>query len=381
MNLANLKNLLKFLLQFAICGLAIAFLLLFFFPDMFLPEIGAKQNNISNTIKNPVEIVSYNDAISLAAPAVVNVYARQVRTSQTNPLLQDPIFRRFFGNLPSKPEINNNLGSGVILNKSGYLLTNAHVINEADEIQVTLPDGRLAKADVVGVDSETDLAVLHINLNELPVAAIGNSNILQVGDVVLAIGNPYNFGQTVTQGIVSATRRSRVGITVIEDFIQTDAAINPGNSGGALINARGELIGINTAIYSNTGGSQGIGFAIPIDLAIDVMQQLIRNGFVERGWLGIIPEPVPIDIAEAMNLDTSGIFVTAVFQGSPAALAGVMPGDIITKVNGNSLVDTQQAVQLITGVTPGEMINLDIMRNWKRIFLSAEVTQRPKIIK
>ncbi|MGY8813099.1 MAG: trypsin-like peptidase domain-containing protein [Gammaproteobacteria bacterium] len=380
MNLTKLKNQLKFLLQFAIGGLAIAFLLLFFFPDKFLPEIDTMQNNISNTIKNPVEIVSYNDAISLAAPAVVNVYARQIQTSQTNPLFQDPLFRRFFGDLRSKPEINNNLGSGVILNKSGYLLTNAHVITEADEIQVTLPDGRLAMADVVGVDSETDLAVLHINLNELPVAAIGNSNILKVGDVVLAIGNPYNFGQTVTQGIVSATRRSRVGITVIEDFIQTDAAINPGNSGGALINARGELVGINTAIYSKTGGSQGIGFAIPIDLAIDVMKQLIRNGFVERGWLGIIPEPVPIDIAEAMNLDTSGIFVTAVFQGSPAAFAGVMPGDIITKVNGNALVDTQQAVQLITGVTPGEIINLDIMRNWKRIFLSAEVTQRPKII-
>jgi serine protease DegS len=381
MNLTNLKNQLKFLLQFAIYGLAIAFLLLFFFPDKFLPEIDTVQNNISNTIKNPAEIVSYNDAISLAAPAVVNVYARQILTSQTNPLFQDPLFRRFFGETPSKPEINNNLGSGVILNKSGYLLTNAHVITEADEIQVTLPDGRIAKADVVGVDSETDLAVLHINLNELPVAAIGNSNFLQVGDVVLAIGNPHNFGQTVTQGIVSATRRSRVGITVIEDFIQTDAAINPGNSGGALVNARGELVGINTAIYSNTGGSQGIGFAIPIDLAIDVMQQLIRNGFVERGWLGIIPEPVPMDIAEAMNLDTSGIFVTAVFQGSPAAFAGVMPGDIITKVNGNALVDTQQAVQLITGVTPGEIINLDIMRNWKRIFLSAEVTQRPKIIK
>jgi serine protease DegS len=312
---------------------------------------------------------------------VVNVYSRQFRNEYANPLFQDPLFRRFFGDPSQEPEINNNLGSGVILNEMGYLITNAHVITEADEIQVTLTDGRLAKADVVGIDSETDLAILHINLDGLPVAAIGNSDLLQVGDVVLAIGNPYNFGQTVTQGIVSATRRSRVGITVIEDFIQTDAAINPGNSGGALINARGELVGINTAIYSKSGGSQGIGFAIPIDLAIDVMRQLISKGYVERGWLGIIPEPVPVDIAVAMDLEISGIFVTAVFQDSPADSAGVMPGDIITKINGNALLDAQQAVQIITGFKPGEIINLDIMRDWKRIFISAEVTQRPKISK
>ncbi len=197
----------------------------------------------------------------------------------------------------------------------------------------------------------------------------------------MAIGNPYNFGQTVTQGIISATRRNRVGINLIEDFIQTDAAINPGNSGGALINARGELIGINTAIVSNTGGSQGIGFAIPIDQAIDVMQQLISRGFVERGWLGIVPQPVPADISEALGLDASGIFVTAVFSDSPAADAGVMPGDIIIEVNGHLLQDSQQAVQIISSYKPGEIITLDIIRNWSRIFITAEVTQRPKIIR
>jgi serine protease DegS len=380
MNQNRLTNVIKFLVQFSISGLAIAFILIVFFPDKYLPHPEMQVNNISLEEKNPVEIYSYNDAISLASPAVVNVYARQIRSDQTNPLFQDPIFRRFFGNLSSEQEINNNLGSGVIMNKLGYLLTNAHVINEANDIQVTLIDGRQATAEVVGIDSETDLAVLHIELANLPVSPVGKSNALKVGDIVLAIGNPYNFGQTVTQGIVSATRRNKVGINIIEDFIQTDAAINPGNSGGALINARGELVGINTAIVSNSGGSQGIGFAIPVDQAIDVMQQLINRGYVERGWLGIVPQPVPADISDALNLDTSGIIVTAVFNNSPAATAGVMPGDIIIKVNGHPLVDSQQAVQVITGFKPGELINLDIIRNWDRIFISAEVTQRPKII-
>ncbi len=312
---------------------------------------------------------------------MVNVYARQLRTDQSNPLFQDPLLRRFFGDIPQEQEINNNLGSGVILNDSGYLLTNAHVITEANDIQVTLYDGRQTSAEIVGIDTETDLAVLLIDLENLPVAPIGKSDALRVGDIVMAIGNPYNFGQTVTQGIISATRRNRVGINLIEDFIQTDAAINPGNSGGALINARGELIGINTAIVSNTGGSQGIGFAIPIDQAIDVMQQLISRGFVERGWLGIVPQPVPADISEALGLDASGIFVTAVFSDSPAADAGVMPGDIIIEVNGHLLQDSQQAVQIISSYKPGEIITLDIIRNWGRIFITAEVTQRPKIIR
>lgn len=381
MNTNRLIKAIKFLVQFSITGLAIAFILLVFFPDKFLSNPEKQVNNISLAEKNPVEIFSYNQAISLASPAVVNVYARQIRSSQTNPLFQDPIFRRFFGDLSQEQEINNNLGSGVIMNKSGYLLTNAHVINEANDIQISLNDGRQATAKIIGIDSETDLAVLHIDLANLPVTPVGKSNGLKVGDVVLAIGNPYNFGQTVTQGIVSATRRNKVGINIIEDFIQTDAAINPGNSGGALINARGELVGINTAIISNSGGSQGIGFAIPVDQAIDVMQQLINRGYVERGWLGIVPQPVPSDISDALNLDTSGVIVTAVFNNSPASAAGVMPGDIIIKVNGHPLLDSQQAVQIITSFKPGELINLDIIRNWDRIFLSAEVTQRPKIIK
>jgi len=380
MNLSHLKNLLKFLLQFSLYGLAVAFFILLLFTDRFLPDHARQRNNIPITNKNPVEIVSYHDAISLVSPAVVNIYATRILTRRVNPLFQDPLFRRFFGDPPPEQQINNNLGSGVIINKDGYLLTNAHVIANASDIQITLNDGRQARAEVVGIDDETDLAVLHIALDNLPVAPIGNSDILKVGDVVLAIGNPYNFGQTVTQGIVSATRRSRLGISLIEDFIQTDAAINPGNSGGALINARGELIGINTAIYSNTGGSQGIGFAIPADLAINVMQQLIDYGFVERGWLGIEAQPVPADMASAANLDNSGIFVTAVYRDSPAHHAGVMPGDIILKINGVPLLDAQEAIHKISGLRPGEIVNLDILRGWKGLFLTAEIAQRPKII-
>jgi len=381
MSLIHLKNTLKFLFRFSLAGLVAACILLLVFPDRLLPVTDRQQNNIAIADKNPAQNASYHDAITLTSPAVVNVYATQILTRQINPLFQDPAFQRFFSEQGQQQQINNNMGSGVILNQAGYLLTNAHVIEKALDIQVTLTDGRQTSAKVIGVDEETDLAVLRIQLENLPVALTGSSESLRVGDVVLAIGNPYNFGQTVTQGIVSATRRSRVGVSLIEDFIQTDAAINPGNSGGALINSRGELIGINTANYSATGGSQGIGFAIPIDLAINVMQQLISRGFVERGWLGIVPQPVPADIANALNLENSGVFVTAVFNDSPAAKAGVMPGDIITRINGAPLTDAQQAVQKIAGVMPGEMINLDIIRGWQELFITTEVSQRPKLVR
>ncbi len=380
MFLIHLKNTLKFILQFALTGLAAAVLLLYFFPDRLLPAQKKPENNIANQDKNPAENVSYHEAISLTSPAVVNVYATQITSPQQDPLFQDPVFQRFFGEQQSEQQINNNLGSGVILNEAGYVLTNAHVVDKAVDIQVTLTDGRQTKSDIIGIDKETDLAVLKIQLDNLPVARVGASDVLQVGDIVLAIGNPYNFGQTVTQGIVSATRRSHVGVSLIEDFIQTDAAINPGNSGGALINARGELVGINTANYSDTGGSQGIGFAIPIDLALNVMQQLIRHGIVERGWLGIIPQPVPFDLDTALNLDNSGVFVTAVYKNSPADRVGVLPGDIITKINGTPLLDAQQAVQKISGVMPGEMINLNILRGWQELFITTEVAQRPKMV-
>jgi len=379
MKLTSLKNFLKFIFQFSLVGLATALVLVLLFPDKILPGHKNRQNDIQVTAKNPAEIVSYHDAISMVAPAVVNVYATQILTRRTNPLLQDPIFRRFFGDPPPEQQKNSSLGSGVIINGSGYLLTNVHVIEKASEIQVRLADGRQSRAEVIGIDPDTDLAVLRIGLENLPVAPVGSSASLKVGDVVLAIGNPYDFGQTVTQGIVSATRRSRLGISHIEDFIQTDAAINPGNSGGALINATGEVVGINTAIFSSSGGSQGIGFAIPIDLAIEVMQQRVEKGYVIRGWLGIGARPVPEDLAEIANLSGGGIIVTGVVGNSPADRAGIMPGDIITRINGEPLLDAQQAIQKISRLQPGEMINLDIIRGQRRLFLSAEVAQRPKL--
>jgi S1-C subfamily serine protease len=268
------------------------------------------------------------------------------------------------------------VGSGVIVSGDGYILTNGHLIREADEIQVTLRDGRQTTARVIGTDPDTDLAVLKIELTDLPSIPLGDSEALRVGDVVLAIGNPYGFGQTVTQGIVSATGRKRLGITTFEDFIQTDAAINPGNSGGALVTARGELVGINTAIISNTGGSQGIGLATPASIAIDVMRQLINYGRVTRGWLGIEaqlvpPGSIPPDIA------ASGVLVAAVLNGGPADQAGIMPGDIIVRIIGQPVSDPDEAIRLISKIDPGTEIELLVLRGWQLVNLRARVGERP----
>ena len=376
MQLYHLKDLFKFLFQAAVGGLALAFVALVFFPDL-IPAPG-KDTGGGPAAQAGGRPLSYHDAIRRASPAVVNVYTTQVVQRQVHPLFQDPLFRRFFGEPPQQePQLNSNLGSGVILNDKGYLLTNAHVINKATEIQITLSDGRQAHAGIVGIDSETDLAVLKIDLDDLPTAPIGDSGRLDVGDVVLAIGNPYDFGQTVTQGIVSAMGRQRLGISAIEDFIQTDADINPGNSGGALIDARGRLVGINTAIFSQSGGSQGIGFAIPINLAVDVMDQIIDQGYVVRGWLGVVLQTVPQDIAESVSLEHGGVLVTGVVGGGPASRAGLKPGDIITRINGGNVYNPQQAIEVISGFKPGEEITLDVLRGWDDLTVTATVSQRP----
>ncbi|MEJ2761924.1 MAG: trypsin-like peptidase domain-containing protein, partial [Gammaproteobacteria bacterium] len=276
------KELLKFLAQSVLGGLAIAFVILAFYPDLLPLRHRDAAPAVAGSTGDSTS--SYHAAIRRVAPSVVNVYASRLVQRPVPPMFRDPLFRRFFGEQKPQQQVNTDLGSGVILNQNGYVLTNAHVINQASAILITLADGRQAKASVVGIDAETDLAVLKIGLKDLPSAPIGDSDRVQVGDVVLAIGNPYNFGQTVTQGIVSAMGRQRLGISAIEDFIQTDADINPGNSGGALIDASGRLVGINTAIYSQSGGSQGIGFAIPINLAVGVMQQILDKGYVVRGW-------------------------------------------------------------------------------------------------
>jgi len=365
----QIKQSLSFLFKSILVGLAAAFVIIAIRPEL----IG--YNNSSLNINR----LSYKDAVEVAAPAVVNIYASKVFQQRINPLFQDPVFQRFFGRAEPSPNKrrDSNLGSGVIMDSQGYILTNAHVIQGKDEILATLYDGRQAKAKVIGIDNDTDLAVLHVELEGLTTMTMGNSDLLQVGDIVLAIGNPYDFGQTVTQGIVSAKGRKRMGITTFEDFIQTDADINPGNSGGALINASGQLIGINTAIISSTGGSQGIGLATPINLAIEVMQQLIENGRVVRGWLGIEAQMLSPDTIREFDLKSGGVLVAAVLNNGPADQAGIIPGDIIINVGGQSVNGPLQAIQMISRLAPGTTINLHIMRGWEQITLQAEVAERP----
>ena len=384
----QIRETVKFFIQYVLLGLAVACLFLLL-RQQLIPA-GSENLQPGQTIRSlpgsgesgPHQgVISYQAAVALTAPAVVNVYAGRVYGQASHPLLQDPVFRRFFGDAAPEPEQrrSNNLGSGVIMNRDGYILTNAHVIKDADIIQVTLRDGRQIDARVVGTDPDTDLAVLHITMDGLPGIPIGDSSRIRIGDVVLAIGNPYDFGQTVTQGIISATGRKRLGITTFEDFIQTDADINPGNSGGALITADGRLIGINTAIISNSGGSQGIGFATPINQAADIMQQIIKNGRVVRGWLGIEAQLLSPDIIEATGLVHGGIQVAAVLQGGPAELAGIIPGDIIISLGGQPTSDPQQAIQLITGLNPGMDIEVTLLRGWEQHTLRAKVAQRPPL--
>lgn len=373
----NIPRLLKFLAQSIAAGLAAAFVALHLFPGL-LPG-GAARPGAPSEVAAAAPVASYSEAVTAIAPAVVNVYATQIQQRAIHPLFRDPLFRRFFGNPPVNEQRNSNLGSGVLVDPQGYLLTNAHVIRQADEIRVTLRDGRQAMAEIVGIDADTDLAVLKIALEALPVAPLSDAARPQVGDVVLAIGNPYDFGQTVTQGIVSATQRNRLGIATFEDFIQTDADINPGNSGGALVTATGQLIGINTAIISSSGGSQGIGLAIPISLAMNVMRQLIDHGYVTRGWLGVELQIVPSDIAAAAELDEGGVLVAAMLNQGPAARAGLRPGDIMISVNGSPLRNPQQAINMIAQIQPGAAIEIELLRGWQRFVVEAEVAQRPPL--
>ncbi len=367
----QIKQSLSFILQSILVGIAAAIIIL-----VLRPDISGQAKNITS-LRDAA--LSYGTAVSATAPAVTNIYASKVLRQQVNPHIQDPLFQRFFGRMQPTPNKrrDSNLGSGVIMSPEGYILTNAHLIQDMDEISVTLNDGRQTTANIIGIDADTDLAVLKITLDNLPVIPIGDSNILQVGDVVLAIGNPFDFGQTVTQGIVSAKGRKRMGITTFEDFIQTDADINPGNSGGALITATGQLIGINTAIISSTGGSQGIGLATPINLALDVMQQLIERGRVVRGWLGIEAQILSPDIIKEAGLLNGGIMVAGVLTNGPADQAGIMPGDIIISISGNTVSDPLQAIQMISRLTPGTAIEIQILRGWVQLTLQANVAERP----
>jgi Do/DeqQ family serine protease len=325
--------------------------------------------------------VSYAEAVNRAAPAVVNVFTSKRVRGRSSPLLNDPFFRHFFGDdVPnaSRDRVETSLGSGVIVSPQGYVLTNNHVIEGADEIHVALMDGRFADARLVGADPETDLAVLKISLQDLPVVSVGHSDAARVGDVVLAIGNPFGVGQTVTQGIVSATGRTQLGLSTFEDFIQTDAAINPGNSGGALITAHGDLIGINTAIFSRSGGSMGIGFAIPAQLAGQVLSNIIEHGRVIRGWLGIEAQMLTPQLAESFGLaNTDGVLIAGVLRNGPADRAGLQPADIVLRLNGQAVPNSQTLLQLITQCAPGDTLRIDGIRNGLELRLEAQVAERP----
>ena len=329
----------------------------------------------------PRKLASFADAAQKALPSVVHVFTTQEVKAQLHPFLNDPFFRHFFGDrFDVQPQRRSGLGSGVIVTAEGYILTNNHVVEAADDIEVALQDGRKYKAKVAGADPDSDLAVLRINAGaKLPAITLAQPESVRVGDWVLAIGNPFGVGQTVTSGIVSALGRTHLGINTFENFIQTDAAINPGNSGGALVDSRGDLIGINTAIYSQSGGSMGIGFAIPISLAKSVMDQIIRTGAVTRGWIGIEVQEITPELAESFKLaDTKGALIAGVMRGSPADRAGIRPGDILLAVAGKKVSNAQTMLELIAGQTPGAQVPLRLRRDGREIDLGVTIAKRPK---
>lgn len=323
---------------------------------------------------------SYSSAVNQAAPAVVNIYSSRIVERDQHPLMSDPFFQQFFSgdNATTHQRMLSSLGSGVIVSQDGYVLTNHHVINGADQIQVALRDGRETFAEVIGTDPESDLAVLRIDLDNLPVIELTNSEEVAVGDVALAIGNPFGVGQTVTMGIISATGRSHLGLNAYEDFIQTDAAINPGNSGGALVNPDGALVGINTAIFSRSGGSQGIGFAIPANLARSILNELVTQGRVIRGWLGIEAQALSRELAASFGLRTpQGVIVAGVVSGGPAAEAGLQPGDVLLSVDGQAIMDARATMSDIASIPPGTILPLTIVRSGERMDVTLEVGERP----
>ncbi len=321
---------------------------------------------------------SFSPAAKLASPAVVSIATTQV-SAPAHPLQNDPWFRFFYGDREDESP-QKGLGSGVIVSPEGYILTNNHVIEGAAEIQVTLSDSRRATAQLIGADPDTDLAILRINLERLPVIALGNSDTAQVGDRVLAIGNPFGVGQTVTSGIVSALGRNQLGINTFENFIQTDAAINPGNSGGALVDVNGNLIGINTAIFSRSGGSMGIGFAIPVSTARQVLEGIVRDGQVVRGWVGIEPMELTAELIETFGLpkQSEGVIVTGVLQNGPAASAGLRPGDLLLKVAGQPVKNVGELLTQIASLTPGKSVKLEVVRRNQSLTLDVTPAQRPK---
>src|SRR5690606_18881032 len=331
------------------------------------------------SIERDRAILSYSEAAGRATPAVVNIFTTKTpRAQQDHPLLGDPLFRRFFGDQFDQRQQTSSLGSGVIATADGYVLTNEHVIDAADEIEVLLANGTRASAKLVGADPETDLAVLRIEMSDLPAIEFGDADSAKIGDVVLAIGNPFGVGQTVTMGIISALGRTQLGINTFENFIQTDAAINPGNSGGALVDSDGRLLGINTAIYSRTGGSLGIGFAIPVSTVRQVMDQIVATGSVTRGYIGVEPQDLTPELAEAFRLPRrEGAIIAGVIRGGPADRAGVRIGDILIGIEGRPVSDTASMLNQIAQLAPGSTTRFQFLRDAKQVEISIRIGKRP----
>ncbi len=369
--------------QAATIAVAVLFVVSTFRPE-WLPARSATQlpvvQNAAPSAQAAVRTSSYSDAVQRATPSVVNIFTSKEVRAPRHPLLNDPIFRRFFGDqLPDEAQRASSLGSGVIVSTSGYVLTNHHVVEAADEIEVALADGKKLLAKLVGNDPETDIAVLRVNSENLPAISFGSSETLRVGDVVLAIGNPFGVGQTVTSGIVSALGRTGLGINTFENFIQTDAAINPGNSGGALIDAAGNLVGINTAIFSRSGGSMGIGFAIPVSTAKMVLEQIVKSGSVTRGWIGVEVQEITPPVAESFKLgSTRGALIAGVLRGGPADKAGVKPGDVLVEVQGKPVADPASMLNLIAALAPGQSAKVKLKRQGQDVDATVTVGRRPK---
>ncbi|WP_261841777.1 S1C family serine protease [Aliamphritea ceti] len=385
---------LSFLIWPTISGVLAATFLLMYVPGL-LPSnqvtdlFADAKRPVTPTITS-VGPASYAGAVDIASPSVVNIYTRTVVPPKESATVTDPSVKpetvpeatprkKYEGdNLQGRDKVHTSLGSGVILTHDGYIATNNHVIANADEITVALKDGREALAQVIGRDPDTDLAVLKIDLPELPIITISTSNNLRVGDVTLAIGNPFGVGQTVTMGIISATGRNQVGLNTYENFIQTDAAINPGNSGGALIDPYGNLIGINTAIFSRSGGSLGIGFAIPSNQAIVVMKDLIEHGRVIRGWLGIEAQEMTAQLAESFALkENRGLIIAGIYRDGPAHLGGLQPGDIMLEIEGEKIIDGRTSMRQIAQVRPGSQIQIKALRDGEMQDFSVEIIERP----
>ena len=372
----NFQRLITFMFTSAAAGIATAVVVLLFWPGLLQQDGAALNLNTSPSVNN-----GWADAVALAEPSVVNIYTSKITREEGDPLFRNPLVQHYFGDPRGKPKLQrrNNLGSGVVVDPNGYILTSNHVIKDADDIFIGAEDQPQVPARVVGIDPDTDLAVIQAAGKDLPPARLGNSAELRVGDIALAIGNPFGVGKTVTQGIISATGREGLGLATFEDFIQTDAAINLGNSGGALINAQGEVIGINTAILSNSGGSHGIGFAIPINLARQVMKQIIKHGRVIRGWIGASGSDLTPAMAAAMGLaqGTTGVLLSGILEDGPADKAGIMPGDIIQRINGKPVKNAQEVMNAIAVASPGTTMDMRILRGNKNMDVKLTVAERP----